>query len=241
VGEGVATDVALVKGVRLVAAIVIAIGLPVLLLTNAVRSVMLDEGFYVSEFAKYRVSSVTGLSNTELQRVAGAFITYFQSDPGDLNLSVTTSTAGTVQLFTDREVHHMRDVQILMHRVLQLWALALVAMAVAAIAIIATGPRTSAPTILRATAIGGGTAVLLVGAMSLAAAVDFQGLFLQFHFMSFANDLWLLDPRRDRLIQLFPEGYFFDAAMRIGIQTVGLGLAALVASVGLLFAVKRPT
>ena len=233
--------VPLVNGVRIAGAIVIAIALPLFLLSNAVRSVTLDEGLYLSQFAKYRVGLVTGLSDSELQRVAQAFITYFQSGPGDLNLEVTTTREGQVMLFNEREVAHMRDVQVLMRRVLSLQTIAFVALLVAVIVIVATGPRTAASLILRATAIGGGTTVLIIGALSLAAAADFDRLFMQFHFMSFSNDLWLLDPRKDRLIQLFPEGYFYDAALRIGIQTVGFGLASLVASLGLLYALKEPS
>jgi uncharacterized membrane protein len=33
--------------------------------------------------------------------------------------------------------------------------------------------------------------------------------------MSFSNDLWLLDPSKDYLIMMFPQGFFFDAAVFI--------------------------
>ena len=58
----------------------------------------------------------------------------------------------------------------------------------------------------------------------------FSALFSQFHFLSFSNDLWMLDPRTDRLIQLFPLGFFFDAALRIAVQTVALGAVVFAVS-----------
>lgn len=38
--------------------------------------------------------------------------------------------------------------------------------------------------------------------------VDFESLFLQFHLVSFTNDLWLMDPLRDLMIALMPESFF---------------------------------
>jgi uncharacterized membrane protein len=33
--------------------------------------------------------------------------------------------------------------------------------------------------------------------------------------LSFANDFWLLDPRTDYLVMMFPEGFWFDSVMVI--------------------------
>ena len=37
-----------------------------------------------------------------------------------------------------------------------------------------------------------------------------------FHHLFFDNDLWILDPAKDNLINLLPEGFFSDTAFRIG-------------------------
>ena len=59
--------------------------------------------------------------------------------------------------------------------------------------------------------------VVLVGVASLA---GFEQVFYMFHVVSFANDLWQLDPSRDYLIAMFPEGFFFDATMWIAGLTI---------------------
>jgi uncharacterized membrane protein len=33
--------------------------------------------------------------------------------------------------------------------------------------------------------------------------------------VSFSNNLWLLDPQKDYLIMMFPEGFFNDAAISL--------------------------
>ncbi|HZT05582.1 MAG TPA: TIGR01906 family membrane protein [Chloroflexota bacterium] len=235
--ETTAPALPLVAVVRVVATICIALAIPVFLVTNGVRAVALDEGLYMSQFGRYGVARVTGLSQSELRKVASAFVSYFQGPPGPMRVTVETAR-GPEPLFGEREIQHMEDVQRLIQRMFLAWGVSLVALALGAIAIIVAEPRTGAAALFRALAIGGGTSVVLVGLLFAAAVVDFDRLFLQFHFMSFANDLWILDPSRDRLIQLFPEGYFFDAAIRIGVQTVGFGAAILIAALGLLLSLK---
>ena len=67
----------------------------------------------------------------------------------------------------------------------------------------------------------GATAAVLVG---------FDDLFEQFHLLSFSNDFWLLDPRTDHLIQMFPSGFWFDVTFAVGAVTLLEG--AVVALVG---------
>jgi integral membrane protein (TIGR01906 family) len=57
-------------------------------------------------------------------------------------------------------------------------------------------------------------------ALGLGMLADFDWLFRQFHFLSFTNDLWMLDPTRDYLIMLFPGGFWFDALLFCALATV---------------------
>jgi integral membrane protein (TIGR01906 family) len=52
------------------------------------------------------------------------------------------------------------------------------------------------------------------------ALLGFDRAFEEFHFIAFSNDLWRLDPRTDRLIQMFPQGFWFDASMLVGLLTL---------------------
>lgn len=58
-----------------------------------------------------------------------------------------------------------------------------------------------------------GAAVLMIG---IAAVVDFNAVFVQFHHIFFDNDLWIFDPAEDYMIRMLPEGLFYDMVMRIG-------------------------
>jgi integral membrane protein (TIGR01906 family) len=63
--------------------------------------------------------------------------------------------------------------------------------------------------------------VIILGLMI---SLNFESFFYQFHLLSFTNDLWLLDPATDYLIMLFPQGFWYDAAIFITLGTTAMAL-----------------
>ena len=53
-------------------------------------------------------------------------------------------------------------------------------------------------------------------------------MFLLFHEISFTNAFWQLNPSRDALIAMFPQGFFFDATILI-VGSIVVQAALLVA------------
>ena len=69
--------------------------------------------------------------------------------------------------------------------------------------------------------------------------MDFDYFFRQFHLIGFANDLWLLDPAKDYLIMLFPQGFWSDAATIIALVATGLALLLAGTGAGYLLLARR--
>lgn len=88
------------------------------------------------------------------------------------------------------------------------------------------------------------SAIILVPIAFLAvwAAIDFGSAFTFFHKLLFTNDLWLLDPRTDLLINICPSSMFANMGLRIGLQSAAilLGVPAL-AGIGYFVEKKRRT
>jgi integral membrane protein (TIGR01906 family) len=76
------------------------------------------------------------------------------------------------------------------------------------------------PKLARYAGLGGGVTLGLAALIGFGGLVAFNRLFLAFHQVSFSNDFWLLDPRKDFLIMMFPEGFFLDATMWIAGSTI---------------------
>jgi len=70
----------------------------------------------------------------------------------------------------------------------------------------------------------------LVAVVAIWAALDFSGVFVLFHRLSFANDLWLLNPQTDLLIRLMPTSFFMHYAALLGLLWLAGMLLMLLAA-----------
>lgn len=80
--------------------------------------------------------------------------------------------------------------------------------------------------------IGTGLFLVLCVLLGVIVASDFTNAFITFHHIFFTNDLWILDPSVDMLVNIVPEGFFFDTASRI-LLLFGAALLILCAGAGL--------
>lgn len=189
---------------------------PILLMSTAVTWIANQPGFYNAGFERHGVAAATGIRQSELDLVARKFVEYFNSSQEYVDIKIVRQ-GQEVDLFNKREVEHMKDVKGLVRFG---YAVQWVSLLYATIFTSAglfwwKGKRRRAVYKL---VLGGCLATLFVMA-GIAAMVlfNFEGFFLGFHLLSFSNDFWQLDPARDYLIRLFPEGFFFDASLLIGV------------------------
>lgn len=199
--------------------------LPLLIIGTSLRGLVSDRDFMLSGFRDNQVATSTGLDDAQLQRIADAFVAYFQAPPGQIQMQVV-AFGQSRPLFNDREVAHMEDVQALVQFFLRLQVIAAVAVVIRLLAAVVfdRGVVTLGRDMLLSTALMVAL-VLIIGVLSF---IDFDSLWTHFHQIAFRNDLWLLDPTRDYLIMLFPEPFWFAATIRmattVALQTVVVAL-----------------
>ena len=186
--------------------------LPVLLITSTIRWEINERRLYDYGFNKYQISQVTGINKSELGRVARHLINYFNSKIDTAQITVTKDD-GEFSLFNERELIHLRDVRSLIQMDYRVQAIAFSVMVICVFVLI-FGFRVGWLIFVRGLFWGGILTVGLVVVLALWALFGFEQLFIFFHLVSFPNEYWMLDSARDYLIRLFPEGFFYDAALR---------------------------
>ena len=140
----------------------------------------------------------------------GAIVRYFEDDADTLRILVFTGGQETA-LFSEDETLHMEDVKGLMRTIFRANEVAL------GFVLAYVG-----------TVLWAGEGALVGVAVGIVALVGFDGAWNQLHEILFTNDLWLLDPRTDRLIQMFPETFWAEATFIV----VGMALVEAVVLVG---------
>lgn len=214
--------------------------IPLLLVLTNVRIAASWERVYDYAFAQYDAPAVTGIERSELDRSAREIIEYFESSRSDELLDIRVQRGEEqIALFNQREILHMADVRDLFRLVFRIHEFALVYV-VAYIAAIYLWSRERSMRRLAREGITAGIGT--VGVLSIAAVgvmLGFDALFEQFHLLSFSNDFWQLDPRTDRLVQMFPMGFWFDVTLAVGVLSVIQGGAVALGGLGYIIWLDR--
>lgn len=201
-----------------VATALFIVALPVLLITSNVRFLAGEVRFYERGFREHDAAGRTGLPLTELDRAAREIIAYFENDAPVLRI-VVNENGSEAALFTNREVEHMRDVKRLMRVLFRAneISLAYVLAFVAGAYLWARQPLAGLAWRALGGVAAGAIVVLVVGAF---AVIGFRATWHRFHEVVFTNDLWQLDPRTDRLIQMFPEAFWEESTYILAAMTL---------------------
>jgi integral membrane protein (TIGR01906 family) len=194
--------------------------LPVLLITTSVRLASNSSELYRYGFNRFGVSEATGISPAELDKAAAGLIAYFNSNEPYVSITVIKD-GQPLTLFNEREAGHLKDVKGLFRLVywLLLGTLAYALLYSVLSYVVWKDRRRVAWGLIGGSAFTIGLVIIL----GLMISFNFDQFFYDFHLISFSNDLWLLDPS-DYLIQLFPQGFWYDAALFCTIGTAALAL-----------------
>ncbi len=185
-------------------------------LISGLELIIFSESFFEWHYTNHNVTSTTGMSVDDLMDVTVKMLDYLKDDRDTLNMTATIHGV-TGEVFGQREKDHMVDVKILYLQARNLRRGAFAGMVLmlfggwltnrqGVVIILDKIPR-YVPALL-----------VIIGAIGALFATDFNRYFTLFHHIFFDNDLWLLDPRTDILINMVPEVYFYSIVM------IGLGI-----------------
>ncbi|WP_026893051.1 TIGR01906 family membrane protein [Lacrimispora aerotolerans] len=186
----------------------------VLLFTSVEAAVYWIPGYFQKEYAKYNVTEAVSMNMEDLLDVTDQMMAYLKGKRD--NLHVPTTMGGVErEFFNAREIAHMEDVRglflggIAMRR----GCIMIMALCLILLFLLKTKFKNTFP---RAVLWGSGLFLLGSAATALIISTDFNRYFILFHKMFFHNDLWMLDPSTDMLINIVPEGFFSDTVFLIG-------------------------
>ncbi len=214
--------------------ILCAVAIVLVLLITAVEAVAYwTPGYYEAEYTKYQVlDRLPPMTMEDLLEVTDEMMAYLRGNREDLHVW-TTMGGVECEFFNAREIAHMEDVRDLFIGGLWIRRIGLLYAACYALALWAwsrgdTSKTRALKTVVpRALCIG--TGIFFAAALVIAGiiATDFSKYFIVFHHIFFDNDLWILNPATDMLINIVPEPFFMDTALRIGITFVAMMAAFL--------------
>lgn len=201
-----------------------------ILLVTSIDINCFNKSFFASEYTKMETAQSLHMSNEDLMKATNALLDYLQDDRDDIDVDIEVYDMDR-KAFNERETLHMVDVKNLYQFALHLRLGAIVVLIGSIAYLIYEKKRDSLHELSHAYAKTALYFLMFVAMLGIWAAVDFTSLWESFHRLFFDNDLWLLNPRTDLMINMFPEDFFFHMVLRITgmflLVFVGLWIASL--------------
>ena len=198
---------------KIISGVALAVAVFLFLLTSALQWVTFDVGFYERHLPALGVTTDLQVDVPTLMGYVEALTDYLKGTRPSPNM-LTVVRGEESLLYGEREIHHLEDVRHLfaLSALIRNFSMLIIVILLALVAY-----RKVWQSVIKIYAYASAGIVLLLLALGVMAAIDFNMMFTLFHLVSFSNDLWLLDPATENLIVMFPEPFFAAAAARIAV------------------------
>lgn len=191
----------------------LALSLPVFILLMVFQLAVFDLGYFEKKFVENDTPSVTGLTMDQLMSVSRETLDYLKDRREDLVIYAELD-GETVQVFKGREIEHMVDVKDLFMTGYTIRNIAGIIALLSAIYLWLKSKKS----VLQSIRTGSLLFFAIIAVIGFFAALDFNKAFTIFHEVLFTNDLWLLNPETDIMIQMLPLDFFMGIGLKIGVM-----------------------
>lgn len=183
------------KPLSIFLSILITLSLAVFFLTNNVSIIAILKSTYLKQVQSLNVEQFTN----EDEKLISNYLWR------TINFGVSKNAKGSEEgsnYFSSKEITHLKDVSKIFKIVRIVCLVSLILVILLSIYFFKKKKKSIAKFFLYG--------CLIVIIFGLIVALTFDKSFILFHIISFNNDLWLLNPETDLLINIFPESFFLN-------------------------------
>lgn len=184
------------------------------ILLSVIFVLAFNRSFYSYEYQKGDQAAQIGMSDADLMKATDTLLDYLEDKRDDITVTATISGTKT-EVFNERESLHMVDVKALYQNAVKARN-GLLVTGIALLICLCLRHKEQWHQILSKGYRYGMSLILMVVVLILIWAVaDFYDFWMDFHYLFFDNDLFLLDPNTSVMINMFPEPFFSDLVILI--------------------------
>ena len=201
------------KGYKVLSALA-GLALFLSLLLTSIDLLCFNRSFFHWQYSLNHTAESIGISEEGLMNATNTLLDYMQDKRDDI-IVVEKVNGNEREIFDERETLHMVDVKNLYLNTMKTRTILLVG-SITILTLLAFTHRNQSYTIL-SNAYRNGLLFLssLIFFIAIYAIVDFNGFWMNFHYVFFDNDLFLLDPNISIMINMFPSNFFFAVVFGI--------------------------
>jgi len=199
--------------------IIVILIIPVIVLFSFAMFFAFGNGIYLKHIEEENLTKSIDLTQEELPRVIEHITSYIKGVNDDFSLAGKDQDGESVNIFSQKEIDHMKDVRSLFD---YMKGITFIGLLIVLLFLRLSKSDDKGIAILADVLYKSGVLSIVISMLTSAMVVtNFDKYFTKFHEVVFTNDLWLLNPETDVLIQILPITFFINITMKILLFSMG--------------------
>ncbi|MEC7837120.1 MAG: TIGR01906 family membrane protein [Chloroflexota bacterium] len=195
------------------------------IITISFEMITFSDWIYEFNWERNNISYKSNLRVDQLNSVSDQIKDYFKDDQEKIGISLQDPGKTAFNLFNQKEIDHMVDVKNLVKTTLLFEKISLFFIFFSIVIISYKNGFKKLfnfifNIVYKSLLLWSGIFLIIL----LGIIINFNATFILFHKIFFRNDLWILDPRTDYLLIMFPERFFLEVCLAILIVFVIINL-----------------
>lgn len=201
----------------------------IFLLLSSVDMNCFNTNFFEQQYKELHTAESLKMDQDDLMKATTTLLDYLRGDAE--TIEVTIEVDGVMrEAFNERESAHMVDVRALYQHAMSVRWGACFVFVVSILTLIYLQRKAFFDYFSNGFLWVSVLFIFFLCLLGIWILADFTGFWTSFHQLFFTNDLWLLNPSRDLMINLFPETFFSNLVIRIILWFLAFYLSLLIAT-----------
>lgn len=183
-----------------------------------------DLSYYDETYSELAIYEDIGISEEDLMNTTHVLLSYMQGKREDMVVYANIKGKDR-EVFNEKEKLHMVDVNALINMAEGVMYAGYALLVSMLGYLLYKKDRSEWSRAGKAGLVAIAVFIGVIGALLAYMLIDFNSFWTSFHHVFFTNDLWLLDPRTDVMIQMFPLEFFEKIVLQITFMYVGFLVA----------------
>lgn len=201
------------------------------IITISFEMITFSDWIYELNWERNNIIYKTNLDKEQLNSASDQIKDYFKNDQEKIEISLQQPGITVSNLFNQKEIDHMVDVKNLVKATLLFEKISLFFIFFSIVIISFKNGFNQLfnfifNIVYKSLLIWSGIFLIILSGI----IINFNATFILFHKIFFRNDLWILDPRSDYLLIMFPEKFFLEICLTILLVFVIINLIFFITS-----------
>ncbi len=204
----------------------------------SIQITAINPNFYIPKYESMNLAEQIGVSNTDLNKSIHVLLDYLDDKRDNIDSKITWY-GHSQAMFNEKEKSHMVDVKALYQNALKVGYMSALIFVLILIYFFMNEKKNKFAYLSKGMIRAALSFVVLLVFFGFWIFTDFTSFWTWFHTLFFSNQLWLLDPSTDFMINMLPETIFYQLVLSCALKVV-LGVGCLLTFSGYYLVKKAP-